>query len=672
MELEAAKKAAVALNPGALNIAPADGPFRFFIETGDHVLAATKKEVVAQNIITMHNALWRLHLLDEKRNRTMSDEPNKTDRQDAQAPADDQTRKHLAWTAQQAANRALAGYGKLKAPRGYEQSEDQIDLMKALVKAQADFKVPKKTKTAEVKKNGQLLYTYSYADLGGIREACWGSLTKHGLVLIQPIQEEGEDLFLVTKLIHAESGQWMSTRLPLGFAKADPQVIGSSLTYMRRYGLSSLLGIATEDDDDGSREASLAGDQRHTQPHQPDLPGRYQYRYDDEIIWQIGPPLETKRVAGMATEELGQAERRILKRGKHFKQAGDAAKVADARRDLDLVRTALKALNDPDFDERPKDAGTTSGDVQTPPKGETEDRIHGLSEPDGMGDSDPSGEEGPPEEVAGMAEGENQNEQTAPADDQAPSDSEQEGAVGDDGNSGPSEDEGPAGDGEPDDQGGMVGGSDQGEPAPDGEGAASDDDVPSASDEPDGAAGTEAQEPSGGQPGRDPGTEHPPEGRRERPADDPRRDEAIPDEPASLQLNDRYKVNALKPVGEFEQTYLRELNDGEIQGTMLAHPELFNGVADKLKAFREAMPKEDQPDPLTSDWIVDVWLAYWETDKSLRKDVRKLGKIMVAHYDLKSRHAQRRAERLGPEGVKKEQDALDALKKTFDGKSVKK
>jgi hypothetical protein len=68
---------------------------------------------------------------------------------------------------------------------------------------------------------------------------------------------EAGHLGLVTKLTHAESGQWQSSLLVMPLPKADPQGYGSALTYGRRYGLSALLGIVTEEDDDG--EAASTG-----------------------------------------------------------------------------------------------------------------------------------------------------------------------------------------------------------------------------------------------------------------------------------------------------------------------------------------------------------------------------------------------------------------------------
>ena len=56
---------------------------------------------------------------------------------------------------------------------------------------------------------------------------------------------------MVTKLTHAESGQWQSSLAVVPLPKADPQGVGISMTYMRRYALSAMLGIVTEEDTDG-------------------------------------------------------------------------------------------------------------------------------------------------------------------------------------------------------------------------------------------------------------------------------------------------------------------------------------------------------------------------------------------------------------------------------------
>jgi hypothetical protein len=62
---------------------------------------------------------------------------------------------------------------------------------------------------------------------------------------------------LQTILTHS-SGQWISSELPLQvFEKV--QQLGSEITYLRRYTLSSLLGIVTDDDDDGKMANEAKG-----------------------------------------------------------------------------------------------------------------------------------------------------------------------------------------------------------------------------------------------------------------------------------------------------------------------------------------------------------------------------------------------------------------------------
>ena len=55
---------------------------------------------------------------------------------------------------------------------------------------------------------------------------------------------------LVTTLHHT-SGQWIRGYYPVTAVKADPQAMGSAITYARRYALSAIVGVVSEDDDDG-------------------------------------------------------------------------------------------------------------------------------------------------------------------------------------------------------------------------------------------------------------------------------------------------------------------------------------------------------------------------------------------------------------------------------------
>jgi hypothetical protein len=59
-----------------------------------------------------------------------------------------------------------------------------------------------------------------------------------------------------------ESGEWIQSSLSLPLAKHDPQGVGSAITYGRRYGLSAIVGIVADVDDD----ANAASGNGHPQP----------------------------------------------------------------------------------------------------------------------------------------------------------------------------------------------------------------------------------------------------------------------------------------------------------------------------------------------------------------------------------------------------------------------
>jgi hypothetical protein len=128
-------------------------------------------------------------------------------------------------------------------------------LADALAKAQAEFKAIKKDKVATVRmrkgENAGGTYTYNYADLSSVIDATKEALSKNGLAITQPVEFQGDRLVLHTKLLHS-SGETQSCFWPLPPAHTPAQEMGSALTYARRYSMSAILGVASEDDDDGA------------------------------------------------------------------------------------------------------------------------------------------------------------------------------------------------------------------------------------------------------------------------------------------------------------------------------------------------------------------------------------------------------------------------------------
>lgn len=93
-----------------------------------------------------------------------------------------------------------------------------------------------------------------YATLDAILDAVRPVLAKHGLCISQePITEEGR-IGVTTRIVHT-SGVSSQSSFLLPVQQNTAQGFGSALTYARRYAVSSILGIAADDDDDG-QEAS--------------------------------------------------------------------------------------------------------------------------------------------------------------------------------------------------------------------------------------------------------------------------------------------------------------------------------------------------------------------------------------------------------------------------------
>lgn len=116
------------------------------------------------------------------------------------------------------------------------------DLVAALAAAQAEFPtIPKNHTNPHFKSR--------YADLSDVLAAVRPVLAKHGIALVQPLRWTDAGLELVTALLKGDERLESSMPLPVD---AKPQDLGSRLTYLRRYSLCALLGVAAEDDDDGN------------------------------------------------------------------------------------------------------------------------------------------------------------------------------------------------------------------------------------------------------------------------------------------------------------------------------------------------------------------------------------------------------------------------------------
>lgn len=128
-------------------------------------------------------------------------------------------------------------------------------LTEALVAAQGEM--PKVGRDAE-----NPHFKSKFVSLDALIEATRPILKKHGLALTQfPCVSEIGAPMLRTSLVHV-SGQRLEADMPLLVGNQTMQQLGSAITYARRYAWSAVLGIASEDDDDGNTAGSSSAPTR--------------------------------------------------------------------------------------------------------------------------------------------------------------------------------------------------------------------------------------------------------------------------------------------------------------------------------------------------------------------------------------------------------------------------
>jgi hypothetical protein len=125
------------------------------------------------------------------------------------------------------------------------QSETIGALALALSKAQGSMEAARKEAQNPHLRN-------KYADLTSCWDACREPLTQNGLAIVQTTETQGESITIITTLAH-ESGEWISGSLTIpatGNKGVNPaQALGSAISYGRRYGLTAIVGVCTDDDD---------------------------------------------------------------------------------------------------------------------------------------------------------------------------------------------------------------------------------------------------------------------------------------------------------------------------------------------------------------------------------------------------------------------------------------
>ncbi|MEE8288955.1 MAG: ERF family protein [Nitrosomonadaceae bacterium] len=130
-------------------------------------------------------------------------------------------------------------------------SDSIIELLKAFSVFQGGLENVAKDKAG---------HGYKYATLGACIDAAKPALAKNGLSVMQLVGSNEKGTTMETILGHS-SGEFISTTCDMPIAKLQgggggnpAQVMGASITYMRRYQYAAIIGLA-QDDTDGVPKA---------------------------------------------------------------------------------------------------------------------------------------------------------------------------------------------------------------------------------------------------------------------------------------------------------------------------------------------------------------------------------------------------------------------------------
>lgn len=124
----------------------------------------------------------------------------------------------------------------------------------AILRVQQALPTLKRDKTVTVRHKSGGTHSFKFAPLDSIMEALKPIFDKCGIGVMQAVDMD----CLVTRIIH-ESGQWIESETFLNRLQANMQDFGAEITFKRRYALSALLGVVTDDDGDVPRISATKG-----------------------------------------------------------------------------------------------------------------------------------------------------------------------------------------------------------------------------------------------------------------------------------------------------------------------------------------------------------------------------------------------------------------------------
>ena len=129
------------------------------------------------------------------------------------------------------------------------------EFLVAFKKLKSDIKPIPFDQKLKVKRHDGSSYETEYATLHNIMASIKESFDKNGFDYVQNFVAKDGIQFLETKIVNVELGESLISSLIIPVNR-DIQVIGSQITYLKRYALNTLLNLVTEKMDDDGNTAS--------------------------------------------------------------------------------------------------------------------------------------------------------------------------------------------------------------------------------------------------------------------------------------------------------------------------------------------------------------------------------------------------------------------------------
>lgn len=181
-------------------------------------------------------------------------------------------------------------------------SESTNNLFAALIECAPEIQSISKSKQA---------YGYKYATLDSLIDMLRSVLPKHGVWFTQMPTRKEHTSTLTTRVFHS-SGEWLEDTIEMTDTELqgkanDTQKVGASITYYRRYALSSIFGVAADEDIDGN----LNNIQKR-EPQRPEPPLKTEQKKRDPLPFLL-QDLTKRMEAGETKDSILKSYADILK-----------------------------------------------------------------------------------------------------------------------------------------------------------------------------------------------------------------------------------------------------------------------------------------------------------------------------------------------------------------------